>query len=116
MSNVEKITRLTEKWYTYVNLDHHKTKDCIWTIEISYKYGEPPKYQAYHYGYIIETWFGPECDSLEDAESWLINKLERELEKAKEHLEEIIDLDRNEEAQWIDPLNKASEVLGELKK
>lgn len=114
MTNNEKIIELTDKWYTYVNMDHHKTKDCIWTIEISYKYGEPPKYQAYHYGYIIDTWFSPECDSLEDAEAWLINKLERELELARIHLQEIIDLNRNEEAEWIDPENKAADILKDL--
>lgn len=111
MSNYKEITGLTEKWYAYVNLDHHKTKDCIWTIEISYKYGEPPKYQAYHYGYIIDTWFSPECDTLEDAEQWLINKLTRELEKAKKYLKEIIFLDGTDEAAWADPNGKAPEIL-----
>lgn len=114
MTNTEKITNLTSKWYTYVNLDHHKTRDCIWTIDISYEYGEAPTYTAYHNGYILDDWRSPHCDTLEDAEAWLINKLERELEKAKTHLQEIIALDGNEEAQWMDPLNRAPEILKEL--
>ena len=113
-TNIQKITELTNKWYIYVNLDHHKTKDCIWYIETAYKYGEPPKYIACHYGYILSDWQSPECDTLEDAEQWLINKLEREIEQAKIHLQEIIALDRNEEAEWMDPANRAPEILKEL--
>lgn len=110
--NNDKIVKLTDKWYYYVNLDHHKTRDCIWNIEISYKYGDEPKYMAYHHGYVIDTWYSPECDTLEDAEMWLINKLERELEKAREHLEDIVRLpDGNEEKEWVDPSGRAKEVL-----
>jgi hypothetical protein len=115
-TNIQKITELTNKWYAYVNLDHHKSRDCVWNIEISYAYGEKPKYMAYHNGYVIERWNSPECDTLEDAEQWVINKLERELHTAKIHLQEIIALDRNEEAQWMDPANRAPEILKELMK
>lgn len=115
-TNIQKITELTNKWYTYVNLDHHKTRDCFWTIEVIYAYGEPPRYKASHNGYILDYWFSPECDTLEDAEQWLINKLERELEQAKLHLKEIIMLDQNEEASWMDPANRAPDILKELMK
>lgn len=113
-TNSDKVLELTGKWYAYVNMDHHKTRDCIWTIDVSYAYGLPPRYKAYHNGYILDKWYSPECDTLEDAEQWLINKLERELFKAKKHLEEIIALDRNEEAEWMDPGNKAPAILKEL--
>lgn len=113
-TNIQKITELTNKWYTYVNMDHHKTKDCIWYIQTAYKYGEPPKYIASHSGYIISNWVSPECDTLEDAESWLINKLDRELEYAIIHLKEIIALEQNEEASWMDPANRAPKILEEL--
>ena len=116
-TNIQKITELTNKWYTYVNLDHHKTKDCIWYIETAYKYGEPPKYIACHYGYIINDWQSPECDTLEDAEQWLINKLERELEKAVIHIKELIALpDDSMEKEWHDPGNRAPKILKELLK
>jgi hypothetical protein len=111
-TNSDKIVKLTDKWYYYVNLDHHKNKDCIWNIEISYKYGDEPKYFAYHNGYIIDDWASPNCDTLEDAELWLINKLERELEIAREHLEEILLLpEDSEEKSWVDPSGKAKQVL-----
>ncbi len=115
-TNIQKITELTNKWYMYVNMDHHKSRDCVWNIEISYAYGEKPTYTAYHNGYIINSWKSPTCDTLEDAEQWVINKLERELEEAKNHLEEIILLDQNEEASWMDPGNRAPDILKELMK
>ena len=111
-----KILKMTEKWYAYVNLDHHKTRDCIWYIDIAYKYGEPAKYIASHNGYILDNWQSPECDTLEDAQDWLINKLERELEHAVVHIKEIIALNGNEEAEWMDPGNKAPKILKELTK
>lgn len=110
-TNIDKITNLTSKWYTYVNMDHHKNRDCIWNIEIKYAYGEAPKYYAYHHGYIINDWTSPECDTLEDAEQWLINKLERELEKAKIHLQDIISFENDEERYWCDPEGKAEKIL-----
>lgn len=116
ISKSDQILRLTKKWYTYVNLDHHKTKDCIWYIDIAYKYGEPPKYVASHNGYILDNWKSPECDTLEDAQDWLINKLDRELESAIIHLKEIIALEQNEEAAWMDPANRAPKILEELLK
>lgn len=115
-TNTQRIIELTNKWYIYVNMDHHKTRDCIWIIDISYEYGESPKYIAYHNGYILDSWRSPYCDTLEDAEQWLINKLERELEKAKLHLQEIIKLNQNEEAEWMDPGNRAPGIMEELLK
>ena len=115
-TNIQKITELTNKWYTYVNMDHHKSRDCVWTISISYEYGEAPRYTAYHNGYILDNWESPQCNALEDAEQWVINKLERELERAKIHLQEIIALEQNEEASWMDPGNRAPGILKELTK
>jgi hypothetical protein len=112
-TNVQRITELTNKWYTYVNLDHHKSRDCVWYIETSYAFGEAPKYKAYHNGYIINSWDSPECDTLEDAEQWLINKLEREIEKAIIHLQEIIEAP--EEEQWHNP-DTAIDILKEIVK
>lgn len=110
-TNTQKIIELTDKWYRYVNLDHHKTKDCIWTISISYEYGEAPKYVAYHNGYILDNWQSPSCDELEDAEQWLIDKLEREIEKAIIHLREVVDTPADES--WYDQ-DKAIDILKEL--
>jgi hypothetical protein len=111
MTNIERITKLTEKWYVYVNLDHHKSRDCVWSIDISYSYGEKPKYYAYHNGYILDDWRSPECDTLEDAEAWMINKLERELKLAHEHLLDVINGPADEI--WFDQ-NRAKEIIKEI--
>lgn len=86
----EEITLLTEKWYRYVNLDHHKDRDCHWYIEKRWSYGDVPYYQAFHHGYIIEDWSSPKCDTLEAAEIMLVNKLKREIHEAITHLQDIM--------------------------
>lgn len=40
MSLEKEIILLTSKWYKYVNLDHHKDRDCHWHITKTYSYGD----------------------------------------------------------------------------
>lgn len=49
------IVRLTQAWYEYVGFDHHKDRDCHWTIEANWSYGEPVTYRVVHHGYIADT-------------------------------------------------------------
>lgn len=56
----KEITRLSAIWYEFVNLDHHKDRDCHWFVETKFSYGNPPRFMAYHYGYVADEWFGPE--------------------------------------------------------
>ena len=62
----KEILRLTDFWYRYVGMDHHKDRDCHWTIEETWSYGAKPKYVVRHDGYIFE---GGErkCDTYENA-------------------------------------------------
>ena len=57
---LNKITKLTNQWYTLIGSDHHKDRDCHWYIETKWSYGQPPVYIIQHYGYILdeinETW------------------------------------------------------------
>lgn len=48
------ITRLGGVWYELVNIDHHKDRDCHWGIDVVWSYGEPPKFRAWHDGYVYE--------------------------------------------------------------
>lgn len=48
------ITRLTGVWYELVNVDHHKDRDCHWTIETTWSYGEGPKFHVWHEGYVYK--------------------------------------------------------------
>lgn len=55
----DEIQALTAKWYAYVNLDHHKDKDCHFYIEKRWSYGKRAQYRAWHYGYRAKDWAGP---------------------------------------------------------
>lgn len=91
MTLEEEITILTEKWYRYVNLDHHKDRDCHWYIEKRYSYGDEPHYQAFHNGYVIDDWSSPVCDTIELAETILRDKLKNELRSAVMHLKDAME-------------------------
>lgn len=53
LSLVEQITALTTEWQRLVYAQgHHKDKDCHWSIETRWSYGEAPQYVIHHYGYI----------------------------------------------------------------
>ena len=77
MTLEEKITMLTAKWYRYVNIDHHKDRDCHLYIEKVWSYGDEPYYIAYHHGYIADDWTSPKCATEEMAQTFLHNKLEK---------------------------------------
>lgn len=43
---------LTRLWYELVGLDHHKDRDCHWTIEQVWSYGQEPTWRMSHNGYV----------------------------------------------------------------
>lgn len=49
----DEITKLTNEWYHLIASDHHKDKDCHWTIKTIWSYGYPAQYKIEHYGYIL---------------------------------------------------------------
>ena len=49
-----KFIELTQFWYNYVSLDHHKDRDCHFYINQVFSYGEEPYWRIEHYGYITE--------------------------------------------------------------
>jgi hypothetical protein len=90
------IIRLTNIWYDYVSLDHHKDRDCHFYVECAYSYGKPPKYYAYHNGYRMSDWTTPHRDTFEEAEKDLENKLRNEINSAILDLEMRIESDKEE--------------------
>lgn len=88
---IEEITKLTDEWYTLISPDHHKDRDCHWYIETKWSYGQPPKYNAQHYGYIIGD-IEEECDSYDEALLKLKETLTYEIK------EYIKDRNENDEA------------------
>lgn len=90
MTLEEEIIKLTQKWYRYVNLDHHKDRDCHWYITKTYSYGDEAYYEAHHSGYILDHWTSPRCGTEEMASTLLRNKLKHEIYSAIIHLKDIL--------------------------
>ena len=90
MNTSQKITELSSKWYQYVSLDHHKDQDCHWNINVTYSYGQPPIYQAAHYGYIT-VGEGEVRDNLSEAENDLLGLLGKAVEDERENHQHLID-------------------------
>jgi hypothetical protein len=109
MTLEEEITALTAKWYKYVNIDHHKDRDCHWYIQKMWSYGDEPYYQAFHHGYVLEGWSSPKCSTEEMAQTIVRDKLKREIDHAISHLTDTME---HEEA--LDWLNKSKEDLQTL--
>lgn len=80
MTNEETITILTEIWYACL-IDHHKDKDCHWYIDKTWSYGQKPIYSVQHYGYIIDDFKCEDFNTMEDAETFLIQKLKYHINK-----------------------------------
>jgi hypothetical protein len=114
MSLQEEITELTAKWFKYVNLDHHKDRDCHWYITKTYSYGEEPYYEAHHSGYILDHWTSPKCGTEEMASTLLRDKLKKELHGAVIHLESIAS--DQDVLDWLGhPKQKILDLIKELK-
>jgi len=79
MTLEEEITKLSKQWMDAIAGDHHKDRDCHWYIEKVWSYGEDPYYQAYHGGYLLDSWTSPRCGTEEMASTLLRDKLKREL-------------------------------------
>lgn len=57
---VEIMTELGALWMDYVCQDHHKDRDCHFSIDQSFSYGDPPVWTAAHFGY-VDDGFGHAC-------------------------------------------------------
>ena len=115
MTLEEEIVLLTSKWYKYVNLDHHKDRDCHWYITKTYSYGEEPYYEASHSGYILDHWTSPRCGTEEMASTLLRNKLKHEINHAIVHLKDV--LKENSALEWFGATEKdILSLIEELKK
>jgi hypothetical protein len=114
MTLEQEITILTEKWYRYVNLDHHKDRDCHWYITKTYSYGDEAYYEAHHSGYILDHWTSPRCGTEEMASTILRDKLKNEIASALMHLREAI-VDQ-ETADWFGGKENILTLIKELEK
>ena len=75
MTKEDIIIKLTDTYYTLVNADYHKDRDCHFYINKVWSYGEPAYYRVEHYGYIYDYESDLEFNSYEEAEEELIRVL-----------------------------------------
>lgn len=72
---------LLKLWQSTISKDHHKDRDCHWTISQKFSYGEMPnKLTLEHYGYLYGD-VEEEYSSLREAKVGLINHLELAIRK-----------------------------------
>jgi hypothetical protein len=94
MENIaQEITKLTEEWRSLTGKDHCKDRDFHWYVETKWSYGQPPKYNVQHWGYILGD-IAEECDSYDEALKTLKDILTEKIEEEKKSQEE------NEENEW----------------
>jgi hypothetical protein len=79
----DKITILTEEWYKTIGSDHHKDRDCHWTIAVKWSYGQEPAFVIEHYGYILRN-IEESYASYRAACFGLISMLEKFIKEEKE--------------------------------
>ena len=109
MTLEEEIIDLTDKWYRYVGMDHHKDRDCHWYITKTYSYGQEPYWMASHHGYRSEVWYSPKCDTEELAETLLRDKIKKLVEEAIWYLKR--DLDDQDALDWMVKTKKQVEQM-----
>ena len=91
---VQEITKLTEEWYHLIGKDHHKDRDCHWYIETKWSYGQSPKYNVQHWGYILGD-IVEECNSYDQALVKLKEILTKEIKEYRLYL-----TNEDEEDEW----------------
>lgn len=106
MTLEEEILHLTNIWYRYVGMDHHKDRDCHFYVEKIWSYGDEPYYRASHPGYVMGNWESPKVGSEELAMILLRDKLINEIKSSIMSIQMDIDyLDsKGIDHEWI--LNK----------
>lgn len=97
MTPLEKeIENLSRAWYYFVGVDHHKDRDCHWYVTQYFSYGQKPYFQSWHSGYIASDFEGSKCDTIEEAQEELRDRLLLEIHNAKRwvnrNLDEIIEI------------------------
>ena len=102
MKTENRIPELSVKYYDLISGEHHKDRDCHWSIETLWSYGKPPVYIVEHKGYLHETEKAT-FDSYETAMAFL-----------RDELIEAIEIEKFNQAQ-IDGIRFPDDIPGELR-
>lgn len=100
--------KMTKLWYEYVSLNHHKDCDCHWEILKTYSYGQPPKYEVIHTGYVINEDVRTSCKTWLSAHKTLLQIIFKAFCKEFEWASGVIsstpdgwDEDQKQQATWL---------------
>lgn len=103
----EEIVRLTDIWYTYVSMDHHKDRDCHWYISTEFSYGKEPTYRVHHDGYIGDRMYC-KCPTYEKALEQLLWQLQTSIRQAQYYAKR----NRENPEEWGDTSEQDTFILG----
>lgn len=85
------IEQLTETWYKIVSLDHHKDRDCHWSIKETWSYGQSPTYTIQHYGYVwheVDEEYPTREEAVNALRQEIVDAIENEVDWANRVLRE----------------------------
>lgn len=85
MKTCDKITRLANEWQNLIGNDHHKDRDCHFSISKIWSYGQSPTFRVEHFGYIWDS-FSKEFKTQDEAEEFLLDKLTQMVEFEKHNV------------------------------
>lgn len=78
----EQITNLTEEYQYLIATDHHKDRDCHWSIVRTWSYGEDQLWSVTHSGYCYKD-IDISCSTYREAQQVLIEELTSAIENFK---------------------------------
>jgi hypothetical protein len=79
----DRIAALTNELMSFVRRDHHKTRDCVYSICKVYDCGAPAIYRVVHDGYVFSG-IREDFKSYREAEDYLATELEVRIAEAKD--------------------------------
>lgn len=97
-----RITELADEYHRLIAGDHHKERDCHWSIETRWSYGNAPVYIVQHSGYLHHT-DTAKFDSYDAALAYL-----------REEIKEALEIERFHKAE-IDGMRFPDDIPGELR-
>lgn len=113
-SDMNKILKLTQLWYEMVGMNHHKDRDCHWTITETWSYGDEPYYEVDHYGYGGDE-VHEKFESIEDARIGLEKAIEEAFQKELIWANEVVSTEHDWDEQQIKQAKRIIEICDELK-
>lgn len=113
----ERITLLTGLWCSIIQGDHHKDRDCHWSIVTKYSYGEKAKYCVEHSGYVYHD-VSEQYPDYKSAQAGLCSLLEKailsEYTHANLELKEPDEWDAKSAWRTIDLIEESQLISGDV--